>query len=116
MAGRRDTHSRFLAEIAHIRHVPAVLTNMTAALAFALLGVIGYSLTRALAMPAARGVSVAARLDEARRIAAEDSVGRQPCEQPLDRPSRELRRHEPRSYVAHCAGGPALRLRHAPRS
>jgi hypothetical protein len=90
---------------------------MTALLALTLLGVIGYGLTRALAMPAARGVSIAARLDEARRIAAEESVGRQPCEQPLERPGGgPARRDRPRSYVAHCDGGPALRLGHAPRS
>jgi hypothetical protein len=77
---------------------------------------LGVLVDRATSAPAARRVSIWARLDEARRIAAASradvSTGRLPCEQPLDRTVREARRHQPRSYVASCRGGAALGLRH----
>jgi hypothetical protein len=84
-------------------------------LALGLLAAIGYFLNRALCMPAARNLPVSARLAEARRIAAEDSIGRLPCEQPLARAGRSARQHRSPGFVAHCDDGPALGVRHAPR-
>lgn len=80
----------------------------------------GYVLSRATAAPTARGISVSARLDEARRLVAHPapapSFGRGPCEQPLDGPRSQARRNQPRSYVAHCNSGAALGLRHSRRA
>jgi hypothetical protein len=80
----------------------------------------GYAVSRATAMPAARGVTVSTRMEEARRLVArtgqESSFGRRPCEQPLDGSRGQARRHQPRSYVAHCNSGAALGLRHSGRS
>jgi hypothetical protein len=86
-----------------------VLCAAGAALALA------YLLSRCTAAPAARGVPVAVRFAEAGRIAAQDGAGRRPCEHPLRRPGPEVRRHQPRSYVAHCSSGAALGLRHSRR-
>jgi hypothetical protein len=75
---------------------------------------LGYALSRATAAPAARRVSISERFAQARLITAE-SAGRRPGEQPLHGTRGEPRRHQPRSYVAHCNSGAALGLRHSRR-